>query len=95
MTPTSTGTTGGTQPLRAYLFHCTTARETHALTMDLTASNLPAGACLTGWVYDGEVRVSVSEPLPFRLSPEPVLRGLTGQGYYIWHDSHGPSATTQ
>jgi hypothetical protein len=95
MTPTTPSATSEAQPVRAYLFHCTAARETHALTQDLTAANLPAGACLTGWVYDGEVRVSVSEPLPFRLSPEPVLRGLRAQGYFIWHDNHGPSATTQ
>ncbi|RTL71115.1 MAG: hypothetical protein EKK41_11895 [Hyphomicrobiales bacterium] len=95
MTSMTTSAATGSQPIRAYLFHCMGARETHALTLDLTAANLPAGACLMGWIYDGEVRVSVSEPLPFRLSPEPVLRGLRGQGYFIWHDNHGPMATTQ
>lgn len=84
-----------TQVLTAYLFHCTAGAHKHAITLDLTAANLPAATCLTGWVFDGEVRVSAAEPLPFRLAPEPVLRGLRGSGYYVWYSRSAPTATTQ
>ncbi|MDX2201319.1 MAG: hypothetical protein NW223_01090 [Hyphomicrobiaceae bacterium] len=83
------------QAQRAFLFHCTASWDRHAITLDLTGGNLPAGTCLTGWVFDREIDVSVSAPLPLPLPPEPVLRGLRSAGYYVWDGHIVPTATTQ
>ncbi len=82
-------------PLRAFLFHCMADARRKAISLDLTAANIPAGSCLTGWVFDGEVRVSVQEPLPVAIAPEPVLRGLRSSGYFVWEEGSNPKSTTQ
>ena len=81
----------GTEPLKAFLFHCTAAWETHAISLDLTGRNLPPSACLTGWVFEREVMIGSREPLPLPVARDAVLHGLTSAGYYVWHDSRHPT----
>lgn len=48
------------------------------------------------WRSLGEITVGVQEVLPFDIPPEPLLRGLEAQGYFVWDAAHGlPHGTSQ
>ncbi|RUO97364.1 hypothetical protein [Hyphomicrobium sp.] len=66
---------------KAYLF-ANTEEPVKAISRDREGANLPL---LRGqWVREGEVTVGVQEPLQVDIDPEPVLRGLRSDGYFIW-----------
>ena len=82
--------------VEAYLFDCD-CEPLFAITRDPTGANLPHGSCLVGWRLRSTFALGVREAMPLAINPEPVLRGLRGDGYYIWREGHvrNPSGTTQ
>jgi hypothetical protein len=77
----------------AFLFE---RRETgtRAVSLDQTGANLPGGA--GGWKLLDEFPLGVQEVVPADIDPEPVLRGLRAQGFFIWDADHvQPFGTSQ
>jgi len=77
----------------AYLFQCGEG-DLFAVSHDQTGANIPRGQCAQGWLLRDKFRLGVREPIPASIEPEPVLRGIAADGYYIWRrgSMHG---TTQ
>ena len=67
----------------AYLFQC---GESHlfAVSHDPTGANIPRAQCAQGWLVRDKFRLGVREPMPVSIEPEPVIRGIAADGYYIW-----------
>jgi hypothetical protein len=43
-----------------------------------------------------QFELGVHEAVPAAMNPEPILRGIRANGYYVWSDASGsPSGTTQ
>ena len=82
---------GDNDATRAYLFESSTDPSTHAVTRDVRGSNLPPGA----WTFDREFALGVREVMPINIAPEPVLRGLVANGYFVWSDRSNPKGTSQ
>lgn len=67
----------------AYLFQCG-SKDLFAVSLDRTGANIPPAACKEGWQYRDAFRLGVHEILPVSVSPEPILRGIDADGYFIW-----------
>jgi hypothetical protein len=80
----------------AYLFSCPEA-ELLAVTLDREGKNLPSPKDKAGWRFEREFLLGVHEVLPMRINPEPLLRGIDAQGYFIWKlgSLRNPSGTSQ
>ena len=80
----------------AYLFQCGT-EELFAVSMDKTGARLPRRPCTQGWILREEFQLSVQHPVPMAIAPEPILRGIATQGYYIWRSGYAgrPKGTSQ
>ena len=80
----------------AFLFHCG-ASDLRAVTLDGSGSNLPKTLCKDGWVLHTKFPLGVHEPVPATIDPEPIIRGILADGYYIWRDNNAskPHATSQ
>lgn len=78
---------------RAYLFRDSVERL-YAITRSKTGANLPL---LGGeWTFEKEVMLGVREPLGAGIDPEPALRGIRSDGYFIWPvDNIEPFGTGQ
>ncbi len=70
---------------KAFLFR--NAEELlYAITREKKGANLPL---LRGeWRFEREVALGVQEPLAAGIDPEPVLRGMRSEGYFIWPVTH-------
>jgi hypothetical protein len=79
----------------AYLFRRREDPSLHAISRDPTGANLPTDGTTGGWVFDGMVALGVREALPLPVNPEPLLRGLMSDGFYVWQDRSNPSGTSQ
>lgn len=77
----------------AYLF-CDPGSGMYAVTLDPDGLNLPPIKS-GGWTFDRKIALGVWEALPVPISPEPVLRGVKAQGYYVWRDKSNPKGTSQ
>ena len=51
--------------------------------------------CTQGWLLREEFLLGVQEPVPAAISPEPILRGITAKGYYIWRNASKPKGTSK
>ena len=69
----------------AYLFQCGD-EEFFAVSPDEAGANLPRSSCTLGWVLREQFKLGLQNPVPAAISPEPILRGITQKGYYIWRD---------
>jgi hypothetical protein len=67
----------------AYLFQCGD-EELFAVSPDKAGENIPRSSCTQGWLLRQEVRLGEQDPAPAVVGPEPILRGITDKGYYIW-----------
>ena len=67
----------------AFLFQCG-ERNLFAVSHDETGANIPTAECLEGWVLRNSFRLGVREPVPAAIEPEPILRGIAANGYFIW-----------
>jgi hypothetical protein len=52
------------------------------VSLDSHGKNLPV--CDGGWVLRTEFSLGVHEPVPAPIDPEPILRGIRSQGYFVW-----------
>lgn len=88
-------TAGGNDATRAYLFRATNDPGAHAVTREALGSNLPYYADGGGWTFEREFALGVREVMPVHLAPEPILRGLVANGYFVWSDRSNPKGTSQ
>lgn len=78
---------------KAYLY-VNSAKLLNAITRDKDGANLPSAN--GAWTFRNEITVGVQEPLEAGIDPEPVLRGLQADGYFIWPtNSIEPFGTSQ
>jgi hypothetical protein len=80
----------------AHLFECG-CEPILAVTCDRSGANLPASSCVEGWRFKATFSLGVHEPMPLPISPEPILRGIKSDGYYMWRNGpvRNPSGTSQ
>jgi hypothetical protein len=71
--------------LAAYLFRCGD-QDLFAVTLDETGAKLPRTTCTEGWLLRKEFRLGVFEPVPAPIDPDPIIRSINANGYYIWRD---------
>jgi hypothetical protein len=76
----------------AFLFQCSNC-DLFAVSHDQTGANVPTAECPDGWVLRNTFRLGVREPVPVAIEPEPILRGIVADGYFIWRAGrmHGTS----
>ena len=86
---------GDNDATRAYLFESSNDPSTHAVTRDVRGSNLPPRGEFGGWTFDREFALGIREVMPINVAPEPVLRGLVADGYFVWSDRSNPKGTSQ
>jgi hypothetical protein len=67
---------------RAYLFLCLHNRH-YAVSDRSDGNNLPKDPCFSDWKYIRALKLDVNAPLPFAADPEPILRALRDEGYWI------------
>jgi len=67
---------------KAFLF-VNSARTLSAVTFERDGRNLPhPGVCQ--WNFAREFQLGVQEVIPFGIDPEPILRGMAANGYFVW-----------
>ena len=79
----------------AYLFVSRGDPTIYAVTRDPQGANLPSDGSTLTWRREGEFALGVREAMPVHIAPEPVLRGLEAQGYFIWQVGSNPRGTSQ
>jgi hypothetical protein len=67
---------------RAFLF-VNSARSLSAVTLDREGRNLPHPS-VCRWTFACEFQLGVQEVTPFGVDPEPILRGVSANGYFVW-----------
>ena len=70
----------------AFLFQCGIS-SLFAVSLDKTGANLPTDACAGAWNFREAFWLGVHEAGPTNISPEPILRGIIADGYFIWRKS--------
>ena len=93
-TPPTYGPAGDQDAIEAYLFRCADNGR-HAISRDRSGGNLPKPDGGGAWEFVQQVAVGVHEALPIPGDPEPVLRGLSDAGYYVWPQGNNPHGTSQ
>ena len=76
----------------AFLFQCGKS-DLLAVSRDQTGGNIPREECTEGWLLRETFRLGVRESVPAAIQPEPILRGIAANGYFIWRAGrmHGTS----
>ena len=76
----------------AFLFQCGES-DLFAVSLDHTGANIPKIECASGWLLRDSFRLGVREPVRVAIQPEPILRGIAANGYFIWRTGkiHGTS----
>ena len=66
-----------------------------AVTLDRAGVGLPVRDEL--WTFQQTFVLGVQHVLPFRMNPEPILRGIRACGFYMWNDGrvNHTTGTTQ
>jgi hypothetical protein len=54
-----------------------------AVCLDRAGASLPR-ANGENWQFQTEFRLGVHEPVPVAIDPEPLLRGIKANGYFVW-----------
>jgi hypothetical protein len=79
----------------AFMFQCGNS-NLWAITLDGSGARLPKEACDGEWLLRREFPLGVHEPLPVAMAPEPIIRAIDADGYYLWRQGFGqPHATSQ
>ena len=78
----------------AFLFK-SPAGKYYAVSLRSSGDNLPPP--LEGsWTLLRQFQLGVQMPVPSNIDPEPILRGITADGYFIWEVERGePFGTSQ
>lgn len=79
----------------AYLFSASNDPAKYAVSRDRTGDNLPVLEHMAKWTLDRAFALGVREAMPIHVAPEPVLRGLMVQGYFVWCVRSNPVGTSQ
>ena len=76
----------------AFLFQCGKS-DLFAVSGDRTGANIPRAECPEGWLLRTAFKLGIHEPVPVGIEPEPILRGVAADGYFIWRSGtmHGTS----
>jgi hypothetical protein len=76
----------------AFLFQCGES-DVFAVSRDRSGANIPTTDCVGGWLLRETFLLGVREPVPAAIEPEPILRGIAADGYFIWSAGtmHGTS----
>jgi len=77
----------------AFLFQCGES-NLWAITLDATGALLPKDACEAEWVLRKTFPLGVHEPVPAPIDPEPMIRGIDADGYYLWRQGSGQTHAT-
>lgn len=66
-----------------------------AVTLDGAGVSLPVRE--EPWTFQQTFVLGVQHVLPFRMNPEPILRGIRARGFYAWDDGrvNHTTGTTQ
>lgn len=75
----------------AYLFQCR-GEDLYAVSHDASGGNIPRSPCTQGWVLCEKFELGPRTPMPVPILAEPILRGISAYGYYVWR---GWSGSTQ
>lgn len=67
---------------RAFLFESADG-EFLGVTLDRAGANLPRDGGKQ-WMMQAEFALGVHEPVPAAIDPEPILRGLEAEGFFVW-----------
>lgn len=67
---------------KAFLF-VNSDRTLSAVTLDRDGRNLPHPETCR-WDFAREFELGVQEVTPFGVDPEPILRGVAANGYFVW-----------
>lgn len=86
---------GDDDATRAYLFRASNDSGVFAVTRQRLGDNLPDLDGQAEWVFDQEFALGVREAMPIHVAPEPVLRGLLADGYFLWCKGSNPVGTSQ
>jgi hypothetical protein len=93
--PNAVLSSGDDDATRAYLFRASNDPAIYAVTRQPIGDNLPALDGQAEWVLDREFALGVREAMPIHLAPEPVLRALRADGYFLWSQGSNPVGTSQ
>ena len=93
--PDAVLSSGDDDATRAYLFRASNDPAVYAVTRQPLGANLPALDGQAEWVLDREFALGVREAMPIHVAPEPVLRGLLADGYFMWCKGSNPVGTSQ
>lgn len=75
----------------AYLFQCA-GENLYAISHDITGSNIPRSPCTQGWQLCEEFQLGLRAPVPAPIMAEPILKGISDTGYYVWRGWSGGSS---
>ncbi len=79
---------------KAFLF-VNSAHTLSAVTFDRDGRNLPHPR-VCQWNFAREFQLGVQEVTPFGIDPEPILRGMAANGYFVWPvENMQPFGTSQ
>lgn len=67
----------------AFLFQCGNG-PWFAVSHDKTGANIPTAECSEGWQLRTRFALGVQEAMPVAIEPEPILRGIDANGYFVW-----------
>jgi len=86
---------GSDEPLTAWLFQLDET-PVHAVTTDASGSVLPREQDHE-WRRREQFTLGVQHALPLSFDPEPILRAITAQGYFLWNaaEIQQPVSTSQ
>ncbi len=86
-------TSGEDDASLVHLFRARGDQAMWAVTHDQTGRNLPAVE--GGWQLERRFALGVREAMPIKATPEPVLRGLNADGFYVGREGSLPPGTSQ
>jgi hypothetical protein len=86
---------GDDDATQAYLFRASNDPAVYAVTQHPLGANLPTLDGPAKWAFEREFALGIREAMPIHVSPEPVLRGLLAQGYFVWCSGSNPVGTSQ
>jgi hypothetical protein len=76
----------------AYLFKCQDD-DLYAVSHDITGANIPRSPCTQGWNFCEEFQLGRYESVPAPILAEPILKGISDKGYYVWRGWSSGSST--
>src|SRR5262245_5943995 len=77
----------------AFMFQCGES-DLWAIALDGSGAILPKDRCAQAWVLRSKFSLGVHEPVPAPLDPEPIIRAIEADGYFLWHLRSGQSHAT-